>query len=108
MELTGEDGKVTELAPEFPFLPPGQPLTGGGPLAWRPGISSNSMGSVLLFWSLGRYENRGGSSGDHNLAQKLSLGFSQAGKFGLIPMTITLGTGVAWLGLVSLTYGFPG
>ncbi|XP_049646662.1 P2X purinoceptor 6 [Suncus etruscus] len=26
----------------------------------------------------------------------------QAGKFGLIPMTITLGTGVAWLGLVNI------
>lgn len=27
----------------------------------------------------------------------------QAGKFGLIPTTITLGTGAAWLGMVSLT-----
>lgn len=35
--------------------------------------------------------------------EKLSPGISQAGKFGLIPMTITLGTGAAWLGMVSLT-----
>nr|KAF6282597.1 purinergic receptor P2X 6 [Myotis myotis] len=30
-----------------------------------------------------------------------SPGFSQAGKFGLIPTTITLGTGVAWLGVIT-------
>lgn len=35
-------------------------------------------------------------------SDRLSPGVSQAGKFGLIPTTITLGTGAAWLGVVSV------
>lgn len=31
---------------------------------------------------------------------------SQAGKFALIPTAITVGTGAAWLGMVSLNLGF--
>ncbi|KAK1328559.1 hypothetical protein QTO34_012132 [Cnephaeus nilssonii] len=34
-------------------------------------------------------------------SDRLSPGVSQAGKFGLIPTTITLGTGAAWLGVIT-------
>lgn len=43
-----------------------------------------------------------GVGGRQSPPQRLSPGWSQAGKFGLIPTTITLGTGAAWLGVVSL------
>ena len=45
--------------------------------------------------------------GQQPQAGRLSPGLSQAGKFGLIPTTITLGTGAAWLGVVSLTSWLP-
>lgn len=46
-------------------------------------------------------QGRGGR-GQQPWPKRLSPGVSQAGKFGLIPTTITLGTGAAWLGVVSL------
>lgn len=45
---------------------------------------------------------RAGVEGGVHHGLRLSPGISQAGKFGLIPTTITLGTGVAWLGVVSV------
>ncbi|ELK26267.1 Tubulin alpha-3 chain [Myotis davidii] len=48
----------------------------------------------------GQVGGTGVEGGDHH-GLRLSPGFSQAGKFGLIPTTITLGTGVAWLGVIT-------
>lgn len=45
-------------------------------------------------------QGRGGR-GQQPWPERLSPGVSQAGKFGIIPTTITLGTGVASLGVVS-------